>query len=115
MYRLAYSETVVDAPRESRAVEYDAIARSIQLMEDAQSAGMATVETIAALNYLRSLWGILIEDLAGAGNQLPPILRAQLISIGLSIQRQVEDVRLERNDNFAGLIEISRLIMDGLK
>ena len=115
MYKLAYSEIVIEAPAEGRATERLAIAHSIELMEAADAAGLRSRETLVALNFLRSLWTILIEDLASAKNVLPQMVRAQLISIGLSILRQAEDIRLERQANFSKLIEISRPIMEGLK
>jgi flagellar biosynthesis activator protein FlaF len=115
MYKLAYSETVVDAPEHSRATERDAVDRSIELMHNAQAAGMNSREALIALNYLRSLWSIMIEDLAKPENGLPPILRAQLISIGISILRQIEDIRVGRQTDFVALIDISTLILEGLK
>jgi flagellar biosynthesis activator protein FlaF len=114
MYQLAYAETADESPAENRRQERRAIAHSIALMETAREVGPQSRETIVALNFLRQLWTIIIEDLASAQNGLPPMLRAQIISIGLSILRQAEDIRLERNDDFGGLIEVSRLIMEGL-
>jgi flagellar biosynthesis activator protein FlaF len=114
MYRLAYAQTTVDSSLEGRAKERQAIARSIELMQAAAAAGTNSREAIVALNFLRQLWTILIEDLASPGNALPPMLRAQIISIGLSLLRQADDIRMERHDNFDGLIDVSRLIMEGL-
>jgi len=114
MYRLAYAETAEESPAENRLRERQAIAHSIALMELARQAGPKSRETIVALNFLRQLWTIMIEDLASGQNALPPMLRAQIVSIGLSLLRQAEDIRLGRNDDFAGLIEVSRLIMEGL-
>jgi flagellar biosynthesis activator protein FlaF len=114
MYKLAYSESVTDAPAQGRATERDAIDRSIELMQAAQAAGRGSREDVLAINYLRSLWSIMIEDLAKPENGLPPMLRAQLISIGLSILRQVDDIRMGRQSDFTNLIEISALIMEGL-
>lgn len=114
MFKLAYSEVVSDAPSEARAREREAVQRAIELMQKAEEAGYASREAIVALNFVRNLWTILIEDLASPNNLLPPVLRAQLISIGISILRQAEDIRLEKEKSFANLIEISRLIMEGL-
>ena len=54
--------------------------------------------------YLRS------ED-----NELPHELRANLISIGLWLLREAEEVRQGRSDNFEGLIEVSQIIRDGIQ
>ena len=64
---------------------------------------------------MRRLWGYLIEDLAKPDNDLPKNLRAELISIGLWIMREAEQIRLEASSNFKGLIEVSTAIRDGLQ
>jgi flagellar protein FlaF len=38
-----------------------------------------------------------------------------LISIGLWIMREAEQIRLEKSSNFRGIIEVSTAIRDGLK
>lgn len=115
MYRIAYDEALADSPREARAREREAISRSIEYMEEAEAAGPQSREAVVAVNFLRQLWTILIEDLAGEGNALPPMLRAQIISIGLWIMRQAEDIRMEQRRSFRPLIDISKLICEGLK
>ena len=114
MYQLAYAETAEESPAENRVREREAIAHSIALMAAARAAGPNSRETVVALNFLRQLWTIMIEDLASGQNPLPPMLRAQIVSIGLSILRQADDIRLERHKDFDGLIDVSRLIMEGL-
>mgnify|MGYP000897756586 CR=1 FL=1 len=115
MYTLAYDEVLLEAPSEARAREREAIQRSIDLMLRAEAAGVRSREAIVAVNFVQNLWSILIRDLASSGNTLEPMLRANLISIGLSLMRQSEDVRHERSDSFSGLIEISKLILEGLR
>ena len=55
MHMAAYSESIFDAPNESRARERDAIRKSIELMEEAEDVGIHSRESIVALNFLRSL------------------------------------------------------------
>jgi len=57
---------------------------------------------------------VLIEDLAKPENDLPEQLRADLISIGLWVIREAEEIRLEKSTNFKGIIEVSENIRDGL-
>ena len=64
---------------------------------------------------MRRLWGYLIEDLAKAGERSAAELRADLISIGLWIMREAEQIRLETSGNFKGIIEVSTAIRDGLQ
>lgn len=114
MYRMAYNMETGLAPMGSRQIERDAIGRSIELMEEAEKLGLASREALVAINYLCSLWSILVEDLA-RNDALPPLLRAQLISIGISIFRQADDVRTARQTSFGSLIDVSRLILEGLQ
>lgn len=115
MYQLAYDEALSGSPVETRASEREAIDRSIEYMEAAEKAGPMSREEIVAINFLRQLWTILIEDLATEGNGLPPLLRAQVISIGLWILRQADDISMERQSAFRSIIDISKLIREGLK
>lgn len=114
MFQTAYDEALIDSPKEARARERDVISRSIEFMEAADKAGPLSREAIVAANFLRQLWTILIEDLASPGNELPPMLRAQLISIGLWIMRHAEDISMERQTSFRPAIDISKLILEGL-
>ena len=41
--------------------------------------------------------------------------RANLISIGLWLLREAEEVRQGRSENFEGLIEVSQIIRDGIQ
>jgi flagellar protein FlaF len=61
------------------------------------------------------LWGVLVEDLAKPENDLPKPLRADLISVGLWIMREAEQIRLGKSENFKGLIEVSTVISEGLQ
>ena len=52
--------------RERRAVQ-----RGVELLQQARRAGIRSREAVEALHYVRSLWSILIEDLAQPENDLP--------------------------------------------
>jgi flagellar protein FlaF len=104
-----------ETPKGARERERQAIDRSIELLREAEKAGVNSREAIEAVLYVRRLWGLLIEDLAGPENDLPKALRADLISIGLWIMREAEEIRLEKSDNFKGMIDVSMSIRDGLK
>jgi len=53
--------------------------------------------------------------LSSPDNDLPAALRADLISIGIWVMREAEQIRLEKSSNFKGIIEVSQAISDGLK
>jgi flagellar protein FlaF len=115
MYQFSYAEVLDETPRGARERERVAIARSIDLLEAAERGGVRSREAIEAVLFVRRLWGVLIEDLAEPENDLPQALRADLISIGLWVMREAEQIRLEKSTNFKGIIEVSAAIRDGLQ
>ncbi len=114
MYQFTYAEVVDDSPKEMRAREHDALGRAVDLLEVARKAGLETPEAEEALIYLRRLWAIFIDDLGSRGNDLPEDLRAQLISIGIWIIKEIERLRTGATHSFDDLIEINAIIRDGL-
>lgn len=115
MYRFSYAEVLEETPQTSRERELAAIEHSIELLKAAQENGNTSRESIEAIYFLRRLWAYLIEDLAKPENDLPKTLRADLISVGLWIMRESEEVRIGASSNFKGLIEVSQLIAQGLR
>ncbi len=115
MYHFSYAEVLEETPKDARERERMAIDRAIELLEAAEAKGPRSREAIDAILFVRRLWGMLIEDLANPENDLPKALRADLISIGLWIMRESEQIRLEQSDNFRGLIDVTRAIGEGLR
>jgi flagellar biosynthesis activator protein FlaF len=114
MYQFSYAEVLDETPKGARERERLAIEHSIELLRAAQTAGNTSRQAVEAAHYVSRLWGILIEDLAKAENDLPKQLRADLISVGLWMMREAEQLRLERPASLDGLIEVSMAIRDGL-
>lgn len=114
MYQFTYAEIVDDSPQKMRARERDALARCIDMLVAAKGDGPNSREARDALATLRRLWTIFIEDLSGSANDLPDDLRAQLISIGIWVMKEIERLRLGTADSFDDLIEINAIIRDGL-
>lgn len=114
MYQFPYAEVLDETPQGARERERQAIEHSIGLLQAAQTAGPGSREAVEALLFVRRLWSLLVEDLAGTENDLPKPLRADLISVGLWIMREAEQIRLGQSHNFNGLIEVSTAIRDGL-
>ena len=115
MYQFSYAEGLDETPQGARERERQALDRSIELLEAADKVGVRSREAIEALLFVRRLWSVLIEDLADPENDLPQALRADLISIGLWIMREAEQIRLEKSSNFRGIVEVSTVIRDGLR
>src|SRR5262245_24107297 len=106
MYQFSYAEVLDETPRGARERERQAIDRSIELLEAADKAGPGSRESIEAVLFVRRLWATLVEDLASPENDLPKNLRADLISIGLWIMREAEQIRLDKSSNFRGIVEV---------
>lgn len=115
MYKFYYNEVLDESPKEAREQERTALERSIALLQAAEKNGPQSREAVEAIYFVRRLWGIFIEDLAKPENGLPPKLRADLVSVGLWVMRETEEVRQGRSSSFSGLIDVSKTIAEGLR
>jgi flagellar biosynthesis activator protein FlaF len=115
MYRFSYAEVLEETPQTARERERAAIEHSVELLRAAEEKGNISRESAEAIYFLRRLWTFLIEDLAKPENDLPKALRADLTSVGLWIMREAEQIRRRESSNFKGIIEVSRLICEGLR
>jgi flagellar protein FlaF len=66
-----------------------------------------------ALDWNRRLWSTLATDCADENNNLPGPLRANLISLSIWVAKHTSAV-MRREEDFEPLIEINRIIMQGL-
>lgn len=115
MYQFSYADIQTDSVADAKDRERQLLTRSIDLLVAARAVGAQSMEAIEALHFLNRVWTSLVEDLGSPENALPRELRANLISIGLWLLREAEDVRQGRSDNFDGLIEVSQIIRDGIQ
>ncbi|UUP16828.1 MULTISPECIES: flagellar biosynthesis regulator FlaF [Nitratireductor] len=115
MYQFSYSEVQTDSVADAKDRERQLLTRSIDLLTAAREAGVESRESIEAVLFMNRVWTSLIEDLGNPDNELPKELRANLISIGLWLLREGEEVRQGRSNNFDGLIEVSQIIRDGMR
>ncbi len=115
MYQFSYAEIQSDSVADARDREKQLMTRSIELLLEAREHGAQSRQSIEAIHFLNRLWTTFVEDLGDPENALPKELRANLISIGLWLLREGEEVRQGRSDNFEGLIEVSQIIRDGMQ
>jgi flagellar biosynthesis activator protein FlaF len=115
MYQFSYADIQTDSVADAKDRERQLLTRSIDLLTAARTAGVGSMEAIEAIHFLNRVWSSLIEDLGSPENALPKELRANIISIGLWLLREAEDLRQGRSDNFDGLIEVSQIIRDGIQ
>lgn len=115
MYQFSYADVQTDSIADAKDRERQLLTRSIALLMDARNAGVSSMEAIEALHFTNRVWTTFVEDLGNPENALPKELRANLISIGLWLLREAEEVRQGRSQNFEGLIEVSQIIRDGIQ
>lgn len=115
MYQFSYAEIETDAIADAKDQERQLLTHSIDLLTAAKEAGPQSMKAIEAIHFMNRVWVAFVEDLGSPDNALPKELRANLISIGLWLLREGEEIRQGRSDNFDGLVEISQIIRDGLQ
>jgi flagellar protein FlaF len=108
-YQQARART--ESPRDA---EYRLFGQVTVALMDAAKAPPSDIQTRAdALDWNRRMWATFAADCAQPENALPPPVRAQIISLSMWVRRQTSEVMCGR-DSFDSLIEINRIIMQGL-
>ena len=98
-----------------RQVEYQAFARITQDLRVAGQAGKESFpKVVEALHRNQQLWSILARNLRDDENELPDLLRAQLISLATFTRTHTKKVLAGEEESFDILIEINTAIMKGL-
>jgi flagellar protein FlaF len=115
MYQLSYADVQSTSVVDAKDRERELLTRSIDMLSAAAVAGHNSMEAVEALHFTMRVWTAFVEDLGSSDNALPKELRANLISIGLWLLRETEDIRQGRTNNFEGLIEVSQIIRDGIQ
>ncbi len=115
MSKASYHEMIEESAASGRQQEAAAISHSIELMSGADAEDANPKDKVIALHFTRRLWELLLRDLASPENGLPRSLRADLISIGLGILRDLEKVRQRQKESFETTISLSKIIYEGLK
>ena len=114
MQRIQYGELLEDDRQLARERERMALDQSILLLEQAGAPGAGAVEIAEAIAFSSKLWTMLVEDLANPENGLPKPLRAQILSIGIWILRDLEQARTNAAHDFSDVVAVSKAIRDGL-
>ena len=100
-----------ESPREA---EYRLFGQVTRALLDASRLDSSDVKArVQALDWNRRLWSTLAADCSEPANELPMPLRAQIISLSLWVNRHTSAV-MRREEEMADLIEINRMIMQGL-
>jgi len=115
MYQSSYAEHLEGTPRECRERERRAFDLVIELLQQAEGDGAPPSGAAHGLHVLCRLWQTLIEDLVSPDNDLPEILKADLVSIGIWTIKQAQAIRAGKSTNYRGMIEICSIVRDGLR
>lgn len=98
-------------PREAEYRLFGQVTRA--LMEAAKADPRDLQIRIDALDWNRRLWSTLATACEDPDNALPAPLRAQFVSLSLWVSRHSSAV-MRREEDFEPLIEVNRMIMQGL-
>jgi flagellar protein FlaF len=115
MYQFPYADVLENSPKLARERERQVFERCLELFRAADEKGPQSREAIDALAYCRRIWAVFLEDLASPDNALPKQLRAEIISIGLWVIREAENIRLGKSTDFKPLIEVTTALHEGLQ
>jgi flagellar protein FlaF len=109
----AYQQAAIkaDTPRQTEYRLFGQVTRA--LMEAANAPQDDFAARMDALDWNRRLWGALATDCADESNGLPVQLRAHIISLSLWVNRHTSAV-MRREEEFGPLIDVNRIIMQGL-
>jgi flagellar protein FlaF len=109
----AYQQTAQrsESPRET---EYRLFGEVTRALIDASTVDKLDVSTrMKALDWNRRLWSQLAMDCAHDSNGLPQQLRASILTLSLWVTRHSSAV-MRSEEDFGPLIDVNRLIMQGL-
>ena len=98
----------------TKQTEYRLFAQVTQALVEAAKHGKANIAgLIDALDWNRRMWSALASDCASQGNQLPPAVRAQIVSLSLWVSRYSSDAA-QKGASLEPLIDVNKSIMAGL-
>ena len=115
VYRLRYTDVQAEAPLNAKANEREILKRSIDLLKDAAEPNSDPLVAVEAIHFSTRVWTALLSDLANSDNLLPDEVRSGLISIGIWILKELEEIRQGRSNSYGEIIVITETIRDGLR
>jgi flagellar biosynthesis activator protein FlaF len=94
--------------RSQRAQEADVFHHAIAALKGAK--GASSIQQVRALADNRRLWTMVSDLLRDPGNALPEPLKASILSVGLTVQREMD----QEAPDFEFLISINENLAAGL-
>ena len=109
----AYQTTAARA-EDPRQTEYRLFGQVTRALMEAEQLDKSFIrERMDALDWNRRMWSMLGSDCALATNGLPEQLRANIVSLSIWVNKHTSLVMRNKED-FAPLIDVNRIIMQGL-
>ena len=115
MYQSLYEEVANGSGQVERENEILAFDHAIHLLELAERSGPGSKDAVDAQFYLHRLWVFFIEDLTKEDNLLSEQLKADIISVGIWVLREIERLRQGESKSFGDLISVMTFMKDGLQ
>lgn len=104
------ARSFAEAPR---STEHRLLGQVTGALIEADHRGLKGAALMDVIHWNREIWSTFGATCADAANRLPPPLRASIISLSLWVDRHSSEVIAGRG-SLVDLIEINRLIMEGL-
>ena len=107
-------QTTAQRTENPRLTEYRLFGQVTRALLDAEKLDRSKiVERMEALDWNRRMWSALAADCSVEGNGLPDIVRANIISLSIWVNKHTSQV-MRSSEEIGPLIEINRIIMQGL-
>ena len=100
-----------EGPKQTEFRLFSLVTRA--LMDAAQKDATDVSGRMRALHWNRRLWTTLATDCANPENRLPMDLRASIISLSIWVDKHTSQV-MQKHESIQPLIDINRIIMQGL-
>ena len=107
-------QTAAQRTENPRLTEYRLFGQVTRALMDAEKLDRSQiVERMEALDWNRRMWSVLASDCSVDSNGLPDMVRANIISLSIWVNKHTTLV-MRNLEEIAPLIEINRIIMQGL-
>ena len=114
MYHMRYSDVVEESGISARERESALFNRCIEKLIEVQVHNINSPIVIEAADFIEGFWIAIIEDLGREDNHLSNHLKASIISIGIYVMKEMNNLRNGVHVDIPTLIDISSSLRDGL-
>ncbi len=107
-------QTAATRAENPRETEYRLFGQVTRALLEAEKMDRSMIrERMDALDWNRRMWSVLGADCSVDGNGLPDMVRANIISLSIWVNKHTSLV-MRNQEEIGPLIEINRIIMQGL-